>query len=392
MKLNELATPALILNKPKMLENIARMRAQLAKRNVPLRPHLKTSKSAEAARHMLDGQPGGAAVSTLAEAEYFFAHGITDIIYAVPVAPGKLGHVAELKSKGLDLNILLDSVETARTVAREGEDRKIVYKTLIEIDSDGHRTGLLPESAELIKAGKILHDSPGAEMSGVLTHAGSSYSCRSVHAITAMAEQERAAAVLAAERLRAEGLPCPIVSVGSTPTASFAKNLDGVTEVRAGVFVFQDLFQASLGVCTLDDIAVSVLTEIIGVDPVTNRVFIDAGALALSKDRSTEIADEDMGYGLALRPGASPSAAGLIVRQVFQEHGVAVPRMENQSIKNYKIGDRLLVLPNHACMTAAAHGAYHVTEDNETVSAVWERVNGWRAADRNAFAPNKTAC
>lgn len=391
MQLTDISTPALILNQPKMLANIARLRSQLAKREAPLRPHLKTCKSIDVAKLMLEKQPGGVTVSTLREAKYFFAHGITDIVYAVPIAPGKLKQAADLMSEGLDLKILLDSVQTAQSVAQEGEKRQVTYKVLIEIDSDGHRTGLKPDSADLIEAARTLHNSSGAELVGVLTHAGSSYSCRSVGSITAMAEQERSAAVLAAQRLRAEDLPCPVVSVGSTPTASFAKNLDGVTEVRAGVFVFQDLFQASLGVCTPDDIALAVLTEVIGVEASTNRIFIDAGALALSKDRSTEAAPEDLGYGLVARPGAPVAKADLVVQHVFQEHGVVTPRLANGNVNGYRIGERLLVFPNHACMTAAAHDLYHLTEDGSHVSAVWGRINGWRDADTRDFQPSAAA-
>jgi D-serine deaminase-like pyridoxal phosphate-dependent protein len=79
-----------------------------------------------------------------------------------------------------------------------------------------------------------------------------------------IAEQERAGAVRAAQRLRDAGLPCPVVSVGSTPTALSAERLDGVTEVRAGVYVFFDLVMHNVGVCGIDDIALSVLTTVIG--------------------------------------------------------------------------------------------------------------------------------
>ena len=120
---------------------------------------------------------------------------------------------------------------------------------MIEIDSDGHRSGVQPEDAVLIEIGQVLHEG-GAKLKGVLTHAGSSYDLNTPEALQKLAEQERRLSVRAAERLRAAGLPCPEVSVGSTPTALSAQSLDGVTEVRAGVYVFFDLVMANVGVCT----------------------------------------------------------------------------------------------------------------------------------------------
>lgn len=108
---------------------------------------------------------------------------------------------------------------------------------LIEIDSDDHRAGLKPDDPALIDIGRILHEE-GAVLRGVVTHAGESYGVVGADALAAFAERERLAAVTAAEALRAAGLPCPTVSVGSTPTAHFARDLSGVTEVRAGVYVF----------------------------------------------------------------------------------------------------------------------------------------------------------
>ena len=137
---------------------------------------------------------------------------------------------------------------------------------MIEIDCDGHRAGVQPgHTDQLLAIARTLHAVDS--LRGVMTHAGESYGCRSVQAIADMAEQERAAAVGCAEAIRAAGLPCPVVSVGSTPTAHFARNLDGVTEVRAGVYVFFDLVMAGLGVCAVDDIAATVLTTVIGHQP-----------------------------------------------------------------------------------------------------------------------------
>jgi D-serine deaminase-like pyridoxal phosphate-dependent protein len=127
--------------------------------------------------------------------------------------------------------MILDNVAAAQMVAARARELGTGFPALIEIDSDGHRSGVRPGDAALIEIGRIL----GPQLRGVMTHAGDSYNCKSVDAIRDMAERERAAAVHCAGELRSAGLPCPVVSVGSTPTATYAGNLAGVTEVRAGV-------------------------------------------------------------------------------------------------------------------------------------------------------------
>ena len=171
-------------------------------------------------------------------------------------------------------------------------------------------------------------------------------------------------------------MPCPGVSVGSTPTALSAQSLDGVTELRAGVYVFQDLFQAGLGVCGLDDIALSVLTTVIGHKRSYRRLLVDAGGLALSKDRGTAEQPVDCAYGLVARAGDGAVIPGLRVDACSQEHGV-IELPESLDFETFPIGSRLRILPNHACMTAAAHERYHVVDGDDRVAAVWPRCNFW---------------
>ena len=235
-----------------MTRNIDRLADRARSLGVVLRPHLKTGKSVDVARRVLAGGRGPATVSTLAEAEIFAAAGMNDIIYAVGIAPNKLDRVVALRKGGCDLAVVLDSVLQAEAVAAASRDSGLAIPALIEIDSDSHRGGLLPDDPVLITIGRILHDN-GAELRGVLTHAGESYGAVGLTAQAVFAEMERAATVAAAEALRAAGLPCSVVSVGSTPTAHAATNLTGVTELRAGVYVFFDLVMAGIGVCSLDD-------------------------------------------------------------------------------------------------------------------------------------------
>ncbi len=248
--LRSLPTPSLLLDRDRLERNARRMRERLAAKGATLRLHVKTAKNVEVARLAIGADTGPITVSTLAEAEYFIGHGFTDILYAVGIVPAKLARVAELRAKGIDLKVIVDSVEAARAAAAAR------VPALIEIDSDGHRAGIRPDEARLIEVAKAL----GTSCRGVMTHAGDSYNARSADAIRAIAARERQAVVECARRIREANLDSSIVSVGSTPTALFGESFEGVTEVRVGVYVFFDLVMVGLGVCAMEDIAVSVIT------------------------------------------------------------------------------------------------------------------------------------
>jgi D-serine deaminase-like pyridoxal phosphate-dependent protein len=168
-----------------------------------------------------------------------------------------------------------------------------------------------------------------------------------------------------------------IVSLGSSPTALHARTLAGVTEVRAGVYMFGDLFQAQLGTHGPEDIALTVLASVIGRKPERNAVLLDAGALALSKDRSTQAAPRDYGFGLMLDAAGRRSFGDAIVTRTHQEHGEVRGESGPLPFDRLPVGARVRVAPNHACLTAAAYDRYHVVDGGEEVVAVWGRVNGW---------------
>ena len=371
---SELETPALILDRVKLDRNLARMRAKVT--GARLRPHVKTSKSLDVVKRAVPPGAGGITVSTLKEAEQFFASGYRDILYAVGIAPNKLDHVMALRARGCDLTVILDSVEAARVLSDKAGTANTVLPALIEIDSDGHRAGVKPGDARLLEIGRAL----GKNLRGVMTHAGGSYDCKSVEEIRAMAERKRAAVVRCANDLRAAGMPCDIVSVGSSPTATYSESFAGVTEVRAGVYMFFDLFMAGIEVCTVDDIALSVLTSVIGHQPEKGWIITDAGWMAMSRDRGTAGQKVDQGYGLVCDAHGQPFG-DLIVSGANQEHGIISARggkpLDGERLAQFPIGTLLRILPNHACATAAQHDGYHVINETHKIEARWPRFSGW---------------
>ncbi|MDX2593144.1 MULTISPECIES: alanine racemase [Streptomyces] len=372
-------TPFAVVDVHRARRNIERLARRADRLGVALRPHVKTAKSLDVAALLHDGTPGPVTVSTLAEAEAFADGGYTDITYAVGIAPHKLPRVIALLRRGVTLRVLLDSSEQAACVAEAARAAGIAVPAQIEIDCDGHRGGLRPDAPGLVGIGRVLHEA--GCLDGVLTHAGESYFAHGGQEQRLAARNERDAAVAAADRLRAAGLPVHVVSVGSTPTAHAAEDLTGVTELRAGNYVFFDLVMAGLGVCAVDDLALSVVVTVIGHRPEYGWIITDGGWMAMSRDRGTSAQPQDQGYGL-VTDLTGRLLPGLVMTAASQEHGTLIAR-DGARLPELPVGTRLRVLPNHACATAAQHQGYHVVDSARgtgpapTIEAVWPRVNGW---------------
>jgi D-serine deaminase-like pyridoxal phosphate-dependent protein len=371
-------TPFAVLDAGRARRNIQRLAARAERLGVTLRPHVKTAKSLDVGALLHDGAPGPVTVSTLAEAEAFAEGGYRDLTYAVGLDPHKLPRVIALLRRGVTVRVLLDSREQAAAVAEASREAGLAVPAQIEIDCDGHRGGLGPDAPELVGIGRILHEA--GCLDGVLTHAGESYFADTPHARRLAAENERDSVVAAAGRLRAADLAVRTVSVGSTPTAHAAEDLTGVTELRAGNYVFFDLVMAGLGVCRLEDLALSVVVTVIGHRPEYGWILTDGGWMAMSRDRGTAAQARDQGYGLVADLAGNP-LPGLVMSAASQEHGTVTAR-DGAELPDLPLGTRLRILPNHACATAAQHRGYHVLDGAAAdgvpvIGAFWDRVSGW---------------
>lgn len=376
----DLPTPSLILDRAKLERNIRRMATAVNSKGATLRPHMKTSKSVEVARLATKGQAGGIAVSTLNEAEYFSNNGFRDIQYAVCIMPDKLERVAAIQGNGTQVKLITDSIEVARAICAKGQELNETFHVQVELDCGEGRSGVLPDSNELVDIARLIDDDPQADFDGIMTHAGHSYGCRTLEQIEEIAEQERSRVVRAAQRVRDRGIECRTVSMGSTPTALHARSFEGITEVRPGVYMFGDMFQAQILSCSYDDLAISVLTSVTSNHPEQDKFLVDAGALALSKDHSTANVPDDVGFGRVNDIAGKPFDPPLNIVRVYQEHG-KVPMEHDMSLNNLAIGTRLRVYPNHVCMMAAMYNRYYVVDsrigDGLTIVDTWERTNGW---------------
>jgi D-serine deaminase-like pyridoxal phosphate-dependent protein len=377
MLLSEAPTPAAVLDRGRLKANCERMITRARSMGVRLRPHMKTLKSAEAAKLAVDPQHGGVAASTLNEAEYWARHGYSDIQYAVCASPDKFPRIAEIMRTAPKTSFFVDGLEAAVAAVGFAREHGVPLRVWIEVDCGGRRTGVMAgDSRGLIEIARLLAD-PAVVFEGVATHAGQSYADHPVSAIAAVAETERAVVTGAANVLREVGIEVRGVSAGSTPTASHAASAEGLTEWRAGVYMAGDLYQAGVGSQGLDDVALSVLATVIAHDRARNQIVVDAGGLALSKDRSTSsLAERDYGYGLVCDLEGRPAFGRLCIVETHQEHGI----MRSDAPVPFEalpLGARVRILPNHACMTAAAYGEYLVTDGGSEVVDRWDRTNGW---------------
>ena len=370
-------TPSMIIDQVKLIANCERGKRRAEELGVTLRPHLKTHKSIEIARAQMLNEKGPATVSTMTEARYFAANGVMDLIYAVGISPQKLPIVSEIRATGVDLKIVLDSVEAARLVSKFCRQHAVFIPCLIEIDCDGHRSGLRPNDPTILEIVKALTD--GAVLRGVITHAGESYKATSLAEMREAAKNEAKAANEAAEYLRANGHRCEIVSTGSSPTFFSLEDATGITEMRAGVYVMGDLFMSNLGVVRIEDIAGTVLTTVIGHQAEKGQVICDAGWCSLSQDRGTGRQAIDYGYGLVCDIHGVPlRKKDIRVVAANQEHGI-IEAVAGKPLRpeDFPIGSRLRIMPIHVCSTMAMHHKLLFIGTDETIFRQTARAHGW---------------
>jgi D-serine deaminase-like pyridoxal phosphate-dependent protein len=371
MNIDRLPTPSLLLDVARVRRNATRM-SEVAKRNdVRLRPHIKTHKCIEVAKIQTEGFDGAITVSTLAEARAFANHGFNDITYAVPIEKGKFEYAIEILKSGVKLNLLTDDIATIKALDQAATNAGVTFNVFVKIDCGTHRVGVEPDSDEAIEIPRALSDASNLNFGGILTHAGHSYDAKDADGMLEVARHERDSMVELATRIGRQGIAVPTVSIGSTPTMSCIDHLDGIDEIRPGNYILFDSYQATLGSCGFEDTALTVLAAVIHKG--ANRMVIDAGGIALSKDRGPVGLDPACGYGHVL--DIDGNETGMRVTGLSQEHGEIEPG-ESPMFEKFKVGDRVRILANHSCLTAAQHSHYHVIENSEIVDQ-GEIHRGW---------------
>lgn len=248
--LDDLPTPAFVVDLDVLDRNVTRMARRARELGVRLRPHIKTHKCVEIGRRQMEAGAAGVTVSTLHEARTFADHGFDDILWAFPVILGRLDQARALADR-VRFGVVVDTIEAARALAAYGH----AFEVHIKIDCGYHRAGMDPQASTLLDVARTVRDAPHLVLAGILSHSGHAYHGGSADEIATIAERERQVMTDCAARLRDAGIAVGEISVGSTPSMTHVRALDGVTEARPGNYAFFDYTQVALGSCTPGDCA-----------------------------------------------------------------------------------------------------------------------------------------
>ncbi len=380
MNLLDLHTPALIMDRDKLKKNIRSMALKAKKFGVNLRPHIKTHKTIEVGVLQKEQGSDGITVSTIEEAEFFTNHGFTDITYAVPLTQNRIESALKL-SKECSLKVLVDSFGIIDKLGKQIESNDDEIEILVKVDCGYHRSGIDTAAVTSMKLIETIVDRDGLHFAGILTHAGHAYSAHSTKEILNIANQEQKVMIDFADKLKnhRNDLQPEVVSIGSTPTMMLSdKFADGITEIRPGNYVYFDYTQVALGSCLISDCALSVLSSVVG--KYADRIVIDAGATALSKDVGPTHIEPDCGFGkfyADYESGTLDSAS--TITELSQEHG-KVKLDKGSMLSNNSLEEKLRILPNHSCLTNNLFDEIYVVEDDKVVDK-WKIHHGHRYSD-----------
>ncbi|MEO8500793.1 MAG: alanine racemase [Vicinamibacteria bacterium] len=352
--LHDLETPSVLIDLDRLERNIARMASRAREAGVALRPHAKTHKVPEIGWMQMKAGAVGLSLAKTSEAEVFAKHGFPDLFIAYPVvSPGKAERLVAL-SRRTRLTVGVDSVEGAAVLGAAAVRAGTTLHVSLKVDCGFHRVGVDPRDA--VAVGTRIAATKGLALRSIFTHAGQSYHRADPKEIERDGRDEASIVVAAAEGLRKAGVAIETVSVGSTPTSRFGFAHPGLTEARPGNYVYLDRTQVGLGTCGFDDCAMSILATVVSVSG-AERAVLDSGSKTLALDILRPKPD---GYGLVI--GTESRLPSL-----SEEHGiVAVARGDA-----FKVGQRVRVLPNHACVVSNLHDRVYGIR-GENVEAVFE--------------------
>lgn len=353
--------PTLIIDELKCKENIIRMSSKAKNNNLTFRPHFKTHQSLEIGRWFKEMGVTKITVSSLSMAQYFSADW-HDMTIAFPINILEIDTINQLAKSSI-INL---SIENKESVSFLSKNLKYPINVFLKIDVGYHRTGIEPSNIDLIDTLlDELASNPLMSFVGFLGHAGHTYKCRTHEAIKEIHAQSLKVMSTLKERY-ANQYPDLIISLGDTPSCSVAEDFSGVDEIRPGNFVFYDLTQNQIGSNAISQIAVAVACPIVAIHKNRSEIVVYGGGAHLSKDRMEDVEGAVFGrVAKKIKNGWGPVIPNTYVKGLSQEHGiVSVPKSE---IDNYKIGDYLIILPVHSCMTANLMKSY-TTLDGKIIS------------------------
>lgn len=366
MSLRSLDTPALLLDREKLERNLREMAELCGAHQKALRPHVKSHKTIEIAARQRELGAIGLTTAKLSEAEVFADAGFSDLFVCYPlVGEHKLARLMRLARRAT-VSTIVDDAAAAEQLAAAARGESLSIDVLIKLDLGMHRVGV--SRAEVDRLAFAVAELEGVRLRGVCIHEGETYSEPNPAARRALARRRVGELVEVAEQLRDRGLHIDVVSSGATPAVHEVLDIDGLTEVRPGNYVFYDATQAALGVVPTERCALSVLTSVVS-HASEDRAIVDAGAKALTLDRGAHGVQLLEGYGRI------QGFSGVTIASLSEEHGWL--RLAPES--KLSIGDRLQVVPNHACPVVNGFDLITVVENGALVAE-------WKVAARGRMS------
>jgi D-serine deaminase-like pyridoxal phosphate-dependent protein len=351
--LPEVDTPSLLVDMDRLERNLTGMAAAARSAGLQLRPHAKTHKSVEVARRQLELGAAGITVAKPQEALAFWRAGIRPIFLAYPpVGSLKLAALEPIVADRA-LMVGLDDIRTARPLGELAARLGGTIPVLFEVDTGMERVGIRWGEAAAGAAAEVARV-PGLELLGIFTHEGHAHDVPPAE-LSSFAAEIAGRLQATAELLRSQGIPCPVVSAGSTLTARHMRRDLGVTEIRPGTYVYNDVRTVVSGAAEWDDCALTILATVVS-RPEPGRAAIDAG----SKIFTTA---EEPGFGF----GHVVDVPGARLVRLSEEHGVML--LDDPTV-DVAIGDRVRVIPVHVCPTVNMQRELIKVRDNQAVGAI----------------------
>lgn len=366
VKVEDLTTPAFLINKNVLKSNCDRMLKNCEKYGFQLRPHVKTHKCIEVGELQTGGTKMKICTSTLDEAEFFAEAGFDDILYAYPFTPDKLNRCKKLTEELNTFHVMIDSY-TAVECLNSNPPRGRKWSVFISVNCGNDREGVRFDDSSSVKLVEMISGDSSMRFAGAYAFCGDTYNSKNhLEVIKKASDAEKRLLSFTKMFERQSGIRCPVYAIGSTPTCSSALScLSGVTEIHPGNYCFYDVQQMLLGSCQIQDIACKVATKVIGHYAERQQILVDCGFTALTKQGKLET-----GYGVI------EGHYDLKLTAMHQEIGTIESFSGQIDFEKFPIGKMLFILPYHACATANMHSKYYVYENDKIVGR-YLPTRGW---------------
>ncbi|XP_045139165.1 D-threo-3-hydroxyaspartate dehydratase-like isoform X1 [Portunus trituberculatus] len=364
----ELDTPAFLVDFNKVSTNCAKALAQCTELGVTLRAQTKTHKTIEGAVLQTGGTRRGLVTSTIQEAEFYADNGFDDILFGFPFIPHHMPRAAQLTRRLEKFHVMVDSRVAVDVLVANTPPPGKTWSAYLAVNCGYNREGVWWESSEGEELACLMDKSPSVTFAGVYVHCGNSYSASQPRDVERVREETIERLLHLVGRIKARGVACPVLGIGSTPTCSHpGPSMRQLTELHPGNYIFYDAQQMVLGSCKEADIACCVATRVIGHYPDRNQLLIDCGFSGLTKQGTGQLPS-----GCCI----FRDQPNLKLDKMTQEVGFVNAVKGHLNLDDFPIGCMLFILPWHSCATAAMYPVYHVVEDDAVV-AEWRPTRGW---------------